>query len=488
MTHGEPRRVLRQLAALRLNLLGVIFVIIGGVLLLPLLGLPFFWDERWIAPAFLAPSVTLIGLGAVFVRITRSRSKQSPGLSVSDGARVVVLSWLTAVVASTVPFLLNGYLDFVPALFETTSAWTTTGLSVVDVEAAPRILLLWRSIMQLAGGAGFAIIMISVVSTPLGIGVSLAEGRGDQLVPNVIQSAKLVVRLYLSYAVAGVVAYVLAGMPVFDAVNHSFAAVSTGGFSTRADSIGAFASPAIEWVSVPLMLLGNLNFLIAYALVRGRLRTVFRSAEMRTFLTLWVLLFVSIMTLSVRSGVVLRIAVFEATTALTTTGFSVLDYGGWNDVVYTIFIVIMLVGGGSGSTAGGIKQLRIYILFRAAVDQVRRTLLPRRAVTIRQFYHADQVVTLNDSVAGKTGVFAVSYAAIVAMGVLVMTAHGVPFLDAVFEFASTVGTVGLSIGVTAVDLPPAVLVSQVVGMLLGRLEVFMLFAGLFAILRVAGRR
>jgi len=488
VTHGEPRRVLRQLAALRLNLLGVIFVIIGGVLLLPLLGLPFFWDERWIAPAFLAPSVTLIGLGAVFVRITRSRSKQSPGLSVSDGARVVVLSWLTAVVASTVPFLLNGYLDFVPALFETTSAWTTTGLSVVDVEAAPRILLLWRSIMQLAGGAGFAIIMISVVSTPLGIGVSLAEGRGDQLVPNVIQSAKLVVRLYLSYAVAGVVAYVLAGMPVFDAVNHSFAAVSTGGFSTRADSIGAFASPAIEWVSVPLMLLGNLNFLIAYALVRGRLRTVFRSAEMRTFLTLWVLLFVSIMTLSVRSGVVLRIAVFEATTALTTTGFSVLDYGGWNDVVYTIFIVIMLVGGGSGSTAGGIKQLRIYILFRAAVDQVRRTLLPRRAVTIRQFYHADQVVTLNDSVAGKTGVFAVSYAAIVAMGVLVMTAHGVPFLDAVFEFASTVGTVGLSIGVTAVDLPPAVLVSQVVGMLLGRLEVFMLFAGLFAILRVAGRR
>jgi trk system potassium uptake protein TrkH len=133
-----------------------------------------------------------------------------------------------------------GGLNFTQAVFESTSGWTTTGLSVVDVSVAPRLVLLYRSLMQLAGGAGLAVIMLSALAGPAGTGLSAAEGRADQLVPNVRRSAKLVVTIYSGYVIFGGVALNLAGMGWFDALNHAFAAISTGGFSTRAESIGSW--------------------------------------------------------------------------------------------------------------------------------------------------------------------------------------------------------------------------------------------------------
>jgi trk system potassium uptake protein len=159
------------------------------------------------------------------------------------------------------------YIGFGPpfsrALFESVSGWTTTGLSVVDVTSAGPMILFWRSIIQLAGGAGLAIIMMSAIVGPTGVGISSAEGRSDQLVPHVRQSARLVLIIYTCYALPEPLAYRMAGMSLFDAVNHSFAAVSTGGFP-RVESIGYWDSTAIEAVTLPLMLLGNLSFVTAW--------------------------------------------------------------------------------------------------------------------------------------------------------------------------------------------------------------------------------
>ncbi|MGF1505572.1 MAG: potassium transporter TrkG, partial [Anaerolineae bacterium] len=147
------------------------------------------------------------------------------------------------------------------AAFEAVSGWTSTGLTTLDVENAPRIILMYRSITQVVGGAGFVIIMMSAIAGPAGIGLTSAEGRNAQLVPNIRDSANIVLRIYVGYMVFGVIALAIAGMPLFDALNHGLTAVSTGGFSTRAESIGYYDSVAIEGVIIEMMWLGATKLL-----------------------------------------------------------------------------------------------------------------------------------------------------------------------------------------------------------------------------------
>ncbi len=177
-------------------------------------------------------------------------------------------------------------LNFTQAVFESVSGWTTTGLSVVNVENASHLILLWRSIMQWAGGAGLAIIMLATIVGPAGPALGIAEGREQQLVPQVRKSAKIVMMIYTMYAIVGIAAYYFAGMKTFDAINQTFAAISTGGFSTKTDSIGHWNSVSIEAVTIPLMILGNLNFLTAYLMFHGKIKLTSKNGEVRLMLLL----------------------------------------------------------------------------------------------------------------------------------------------------------------------------------------------------------
>jgi trk system potassium uptake protein TrkH len=464
-----------------LRAFGFFCLIIGGVLFTPLLYLPFAPKPRGGADAFLVPALSACAAGAVLILATRRQRRAS--LNLREAAIVVVGGWLLAFLLSAHPFRILAGLNFTQGIFEAVSGWTTTGLSVVDVTAVPRILLLWRSIMQLAGGAGLAIIMLAVFSLPVGAGLYRAEGRTDQLAPHVLASTRLVVLLYSGYALAGIAAYRLAGMNWFDAVNHSFCAVSTGGFSTRTESIGYWDSPAIEAVTLPLMLVGNLNFMTAYLLFRGRLRLFARNGEVRTGAVLLaagiaLVFFIGTGSLYPNLDKRLRVAVFETVSALTTTGFSTVGYTKWPAAGFLMLVALMLVGGGTCSTAGGIKKLRIYMLFRSVLWEVRRTLLPRRVVMGNSIYMGEDRVYVNDRMLSTVGSFVFLYLATWLAGALLIAAFGYELRDALFEYASAVGTVGLSIGITTAGAPPAILWSEIVGMFLGRLEFFVVFVAL----------
>jgi trk system potassium uptake protein TrkH len=395
----------------------------------------------------------------------------------------VVGGWLLAFLLSAYPFHALAGLNFTQGIFEAVSGWTTTGLSVVDVTAVPRCLLLWRSIMQLMGGAGLAIIMLAVFSLPVGAGLYRAEGRTDQLAPHVLASTRLVILLYSGYALAGIAAYRLAGMGWFDAVNHSFCAVSTGGFSTRVESIGYWNSPVIEAVTIALILLGNLNFVTAYLLVRGKLRLFVKNGEVKTgavllALGIMLLFFVGTGSLYPNLDKRLRVAVFETVTALTTTGYSTVGYTKWPASGFFMLVVLMLVGGGTCSTAGGIKKLRIYLLFKSVLWEIRRTLLPRRVIMENSIYMGEDRVYVDDRLLSTVGSFVFLYLATWVAGAMVIASFGFELRDALFEYASAVGTVGLSIGITAAAAPPAILWAESAGMFLGRLEFFVVFVAL----------
>lgn len=445
----------------------------GLLMLTPLLAIPAYPAEAANASAFLLPAGCLVISGMVLRKLFRTPYNVT--LSIQEGGIIVLIGWIVVILFSAWPFVAVSGLPFSRAVFESMSGWTTTGLSVLDVAGAGPMILLWRSIVQLAGGAGLAIIMMSAIVGPTGIGISSAEGRGDQLVPHVRRSARLVLIIYTCYAVVGTLAYRLAGMSFFDAVNHAFAAVSTGGFSTHVESIGYWNSAAVEAVTIALMLVGNLSFVTAWYLWRGRLRFVARNGEVRLLgllipLSTAAVFFFTCRALYPQLGKSLRVALFETVSAITTTGFSTVGYGDWNGFGVMILIVLMLIGGGTCSTAGGIKQFRVYFLWKLFVWEMKRSLLPQSAVLEYSLWEGNRRVFMDDAKVRQVAFFVLLYLVTYLFGVLILCACGFGIGESLFEFASALGTVGISIGVTSAAMPDTALWAETLAMFLGRLE------------------
>ena len=464
---------------------GLISALAGTTILLPLIALIAYPEETKQAWGFLIPGLLLVIIGLL---LWYKLKHSSTSLSVQDGSIIVILSWIMAIAFGTIPFITISGLNFTQAVFESTSGWTTTGLSVLDVRKASHLILLYRSTIQLVGGAGFAILALSAIIAPAGIGIANAEGRSEQLVPNVRRSAKLVLDIYSGYVAIGIIALRLAGMNWFDAVNHAFAALSTGGFSTRVASLGYWDSPVIEAVTVVLMLLGTLNFLTSYLLLTGKFSAVIRNSEIK-LQVLVVPLCIIILCLGVTSKLdltidkALRIAFFETITALSTSGFSTVSYLNWNSIGWLVLIVLMLIGGGTGATAGGIKQFRIYALYRGVIWEVRRRLLPKDAVTEPDIWQGETRQFLSDRQLRQISMFVFLYLAIYITGSGIISAYGYSLSESFFEYASALSTVGLSVGVTAADAPIGLLWTEIAGMFLGRLEFFPVFVGLILLYR-----
>ena len=472
---------LRQHYAAILSSVGIILLLSGGVMLTPLFVVLTHPEESAHVLAFGLPAFCLATLGIALWRLFRSASDIT--LSVQEGGVIVLMSWVVVILFSAWPFVPILGLPFSRALFESVSGWTTTGLSVVDVTRAGPMILFWRSVIQLAGGAGLAIIMMSAIVGPTGVGISSAEGRSDQLVPQVRQSARLVLIIYTCYAVAGILAYWLAGMSPFDAVSHAFAAVSTGGFSTRPESIGYWDSMAIEAVTVPLMILGNLSFVTAWFLWCGRLRVVVRNGEVRLLAVLIPLCAAALFLLTCQAiypqlGKSVRVAVFETVSAITTTGFSTVGYGNWDPFGVLLLIVLMLIGGGTCSTAGGIKQFRVFLLWKLLIWEIRRALMPRTAILERPIWEGNRRVFVDDALVRQMAVFFFLYLVTYTFGVTLLCACGYSLGDSLFEFASAIGTVGLSVGVTSAQMSDVALWAEMLAMFLGRLEFIVVIVSL----------
>jgi trk system potassium uptake protein TrkH len=458
---------------------GLILIYCGVLMFSPLLVLLKWPTERGHCLAFIIPAALLTALGIFMRRMFRPKDRL---LSVQEAGVIVVLCWIFVCVFSAWPFMVIERLNFTQAVFESVSGYTTTGLSVVDVTRATHLILLWRSITQLVGGGGLVIIMLAAITGPTGGGLSSAEGRTEQLVPHVRNSARLVAALYLSYAALGIVGYYLAGMSVFDAVNHSFTAVATGGFSTKPNSIEYFNSPAIEAASIPLMLLGATNFILIYQLIRGKPKPLLKNGEIHlvsVFVPLGMIILMIFVFPAIYPslGKSFRVAIFECVSALTGTGFQSTTYGRWTPLGLLVLTILMLTGGGTCSTAGGIKQYRIYLMFKAIWWEFRKPFLPKSAVVEHEAWLGENQSFINDRHIRQAAIYIFIYilSFIAGSAILSLAQPGYGFDQYLFEFASAQGNVGLSTALTRPNSPPVVLWTETVGMFLGRLEFFVIF-------------
>jgi len=473
---------IKQRYELIIGYVGTIILGLGVVLLFPLLLYPIYPSEIIDMKFFIIPSMIAIILGYIMRRSLKSVKDVT--LTIQEGGVIVIFSWIFTILISALPFILSGKLNFTQAIFESVSGWTTTGLSVVDVTKTSHMFLLWRSLMQFFGGAGLAVVMLSAIIGPHGLGLYEAEGRSDKLLPNVTRSTKLIMAIYSSYVLAGVILYILAGMDWFGAINHSIAALSTGGFSTEVESIGAYNSISIELITIILMIAGTINFAAHFLLIRGKIKEFFKVGEIRFMFFLFSLsipitAFISLRSLYGSLGRGFRVAAFEIVSALSTTGFSTVGYGDWNYFAVFILIILMIIGGGAGSTAGGIKQYRIYIMIKSLIWNIKGYFTPNNAIKQDYINRPEGKYYVANGHISQVSNFITIYLIFYIIGVLVMLAYGYPLQDSMFEFASSLGTVGLSVGITSPDAPMLVLWTQIFGMMLGRLEFFvMFFAGI----------
>ena len=458
--------------------LTMFMIVIGVIMMMPLISLFFDISEWQMSLNFLIPGLILIITGLSFQKFFKKFEKSQ--LARHQDAVLVVATWVIAILLSTIPLLLLGY-SFTHAAFEITSGYSTTGLSVVDVTQAPKLLLLYRSFLQFFGGVGFVLVLTSAISDKLGMRLYQAEGHNDRLVPNLVKSGRIIMRIYVFYILLGIFFYVVFGMPLFDAINHSISAVATGGFSTKAASIGYYQSLEIEIITMILMILGGTNFFIHLLLFRRKFKDVFSHIELKVF---GIIAFVSILfgTLSVMNqmnlafGESLRISSFQLISAITGTGYQNIDgFIALPSVLFFLIILTMILGAGTGSTAGGIKQYRIGLMAKAQYWQIKDMLSHKKTVRTKFINRLGKKMVIEQEDITQNYMFITTYIVVLLLGSFMIMLHGHSFENSLFEFASTIGTVGLSVGNLNASAPNVLLWTGTFGMFLGRLEFYVIF-------------
>lgn len=470
-----------------LFLLGRLLLAITAALLVPA-AVSLYYD----GPAYSAflISAAISGLtGLLLQHVFRPRGELALGRR--EAFVLVAAAWGTASLMGAVPWVLvKGPLFAVDALFESTSGFTTTGASILtDIEAQPVSLLLWRSLTHWLGGMGIIVLGIAILPKLAVGGMELlgAEAPGpttEKLTPRIAQTAKALWGIYALLTLLEAAALVALGVGPLDAVNHAMATMATGGFSTLNASVAGFDNFAIEMVIVLFMVLAGANFALHFKLLRGQPGPLLRDKEFRFYvgllLVVTVLLTADLM-LQQNEGLVdaFRYSVFQATSIISTTGFTTADFDAWPNFSRALLLMVMFVGGCAGSTSGSVKVVRLMIVLRKMVADLKRIIRPHAVIPVRV-----GSLAIPENVVTSVTTFFILYLSLFAFGGLVLSLMGYDMITAFSASATCLGGVGPGLNLVgptqnfAFFAPPAKL-TLVALMITGRLELYTILVLLF---------
>lgn len=409
--------------------MGVVLKFASISFLFPILAAVYYREYPAIEYFFMAFVLAFVA-GAALEKIFRTNDRTL----LKEGLMCVSLIWIVIPLASAIPYLGLTKISLLEALFEAMSAWTTTGFSILIPEALPKSMLFFRSIQQWFGGVGIVVIAIGGVFNT-SASLYYAEARNEKIKPNILSTIKMIWWIYLAYTVAGGALLLLAGMTPFDAVNHSMTAIATGGLSTHSESIGYYNNPYIELVIILIMLVGSISFLSHYDLLAGNVRKFFSDVFVRSFFALLI-----IGAILVYSDMGLRTGVFTIVSAASSTGYNLDAIDAWPAFSLFALIIVMLIGGGAGSTAGGMKINRMYVALKSVVWSMKRIRHPREIFSKKigdASYSNDMVLSIFK--------FMMVYAVFFVFGTLVFLHDGYGLGFSMFQSASSISNIGLSV-------------------------------------------
>ena len=462
-----------------LRLLGAI-LLIEALAMAPSLAISFLYGDGD-ALALLSSMALLAALGFPAWRFAHPREQN---LRAREGFLVVALSWVLLSAFGALPFVISGLIpNYIDAFFEAVSGFTTTGATVLgNFDGLPRGVMFWRSFTHWIGGMGVLVLTLALLPQMTGRSSHLvrAESPGPSLskiVPKMGDTAKILYLIYGALTMIELAALIIAGMSPYDAAIHAMGTAGTGGFSNYGSSIGAFDSAVIDAIITFFMVLFGINFALFYRVLVGGWRDALRSEELRWYLALFAgsTLFVSLMILPQYGTFLnaLRYGSFQVATIMSTTGYATADFNLWPQAVKALIVVLMFIGSCAGSTAGGIKVVRVGILCKLGCREVRRTFQPRKVQVVR--FEGKGV---EENRLTQVSVFFFVYVLLVLVGMFLVSLEGLYDLETNFTAVLTcISNVGPGLGhVGPVEnfsgYGPFAKVVLSLLMLAGRLELF----------------
>jgi trk system potassium uptake protein len=465
-----------------LNTVGVLTLFFGATMLLPL-AYALFTMDAGLRPLVEAMLLTLVGGGLLMLIF---RHEKTDSMSQREGMAIVAVGWTAIGLFGALPFYLSGgHFTFTDAFFESVSGFTTTGSSILtDIEGLSSGLLLWRSFIQWLGGMGIIVLSIAILPF-LGVGgmqlykAEVPSPVPDKLKPRIRDTAVILWKVYALFTVAEILLLLLGGMSLFDAINHAFTTMPTGGFSTRNASVAHYDSVYIDIVIIVFMLLAGINFSLHYQLLRGRPMTLWKDSECRFYLAMCLILTLVVgfnvyHTVYDSIGQALRYASFQVVSIVTTTGYATADYEMWPAMSQIILLLCMFAGASAGSTGGGMKCLRIMLGFKFCYKELFSMIHPRAVSHIK----IGGKTVPEDVVRSVLG-FLTLYTALFAVSTVLLAGTGVDFVTAIGAVAATIGNIGPGFGMVGpvenfAEIPCLGKWLLSWCMLLGRLEIYTL--------------
>ena len=461
---------------------GMIMIGIGILCLIPIIVDLIYLELNFIG--YLIPATISIAAGFICIKALKNYSNNK--IRLKHGMIISSIAWLWASIICGLVMLLVTNLGFVDSVFESMSALTGSGITMYrNVEILPQSILFFRSLQQWVGGLGVVVMIIGVLTRPGTATAKLyeSEAREERIKPSIKATLKQTIKIYLIYTVAGIILYLLAGMPVFDSICNTFSIISTGGMGIKNANIGFYQNDVIYFITIVLMILGATSFLVHYKVIKTRGKSLIHDLQFKVMISL---IAISTIVLYFASNIVPIELLFTVVSAVTTTGATVQGpevMSTWPSFVLIVLMALMTIGGSSGSTVGALKLMRVITFFKGVYKHIREIMSPEgRVIPLRI---SGQKIP--EKAVAQSGNYITLYMLCIAFTWALFCLYGHDPFKSLFDTMSIQGNVGLGLGEIVFSLETPLKVISIFNMWTGRLEIYPVLITLRAIFEIFKR-